>query len=265
MLLPVAFALAFVVVGGYLLVRSATAPELALRLLRTRTGRVADLMSDLPARVCLEGTVEALPGGTVRGPFSGREAVALDYEVQELETSYNAATKTTTSSWEPVHGGTTDRPFVLHDASGRVRVVPAGAFLSLELDDRIEVDGGDRPPERIRRFIEVSDAVDSEETGIDVGPFRIDTGEDRRYVERRLEPGDDVLVFGRATAVRGDVGMVNAELRAGEDQPLLVADGRRRAVVGRLLLGSVVPLLAGLVFVGVGLFVLATVVGGGLL
>lgn len=264
MLIPVVFALVFLAVGGYVVVRATTAPGLAVRLLRTPTGRVSDLMSDLPTRIALVGTVEA-GEETVQGPFSGRESVALDYEVQELETSYNSSTKTHTTTWEPIHEGSTDRPFVLHDDTGRVRVVPAGAFYSLELDDRIEVGGGERPPDRIRRYIEVSDAVDSEETSFDLGPFTIDTGEDRRYVERRLEPGDEVLVFGHATQSRGGVGMVNAEIRATADQPLLVGDGGRRAVVGRLLLGSVLPFLFGLVFVGVGLFVLATAFGGALL
>lgn len=254
MLVPVLFGLVFVAVGGYVVVRGTAAPRLAYALLRTPTGRVGDLMSGYPDRTCLVGTVEASDAGTVQAPFTGRDCVALDYAVQEYETSYNAATRTTTSSWDPIHGGVTDRPFVLADGTGRVRVDPAGAYLSLDVDDRIEVDGGDPPPDRIRRFIEVSDAVDSEETRLDIGPFSLDTGEDRRYVERRLEPGDEVLVLGRPVRARGDVGTVNAEIRFAEGASFVVADAGRRAVAGRLLAGSLVALLFGLVFVAVGLF-----------
>lgn len=253
MILPVLFGLVFLAIGGYVVLRGAAAPRLAYALLRTKRGTVGALMGGLPARVCLVGTVEASDAGTVQAPFTGRDCVALDFEVQEFESEYNAATKTTTSSWDRIHGGATDRPFVLADGSGRVRVNPAGAYLSLGVDDRIEVDGGDRPPERIRRYIEVSDAVDSEETRFDLGPFSINTGEDRRYVERRLEPGDEVLVVGRPVQARGDVGMVNAEVRATEAGLLLVGDAGRRRILGRLLVGSLVSLLFGLVFVAVGL------------
>lgn len=259
MILPVLFGLVFVAVGAVVVVRGTAAPRLAYALFRTRTGRVSDLMGSHPDRICLVGTVEAIDGETIQAPFTGLECVALDYEVQEFETSHNAATNSTTSSWETIHSGSTDRPFVLGDGTGKVRVNPAGAYLSLGVDDRIEVDGGDRPPERIQRYIEVSDAVDSEDTNFDVGPFSIATGDDRRYVERRLEAGDEVLVLGTPVQARGEVGMVNAEVRGVPDAPFLVGDAGRRTVAGRLLLGSLVSLLIGLVFAAIG--GLAIVVG----
>jgi hypothetical protein len=253
-ILPVLFGLVFVAVGGFIIVRGSAAPRLAYTLVRTRTGRVSDLMGGYPDRICLVGTVEAIEGSTVQAPFTGRECVALDYEVQEFETTHNAANNTSSSSWETIHGGSTDRPFTLADGSGRVRVNPAGAYLSLDVDDRIEVDGGERPPERIRRYIQVSDAVDSEDTSFDIGPFSLSTGEDRRYVERRLEPGDDVLVLGKPVQARGEVGMVNAEVRGAPDAPFLVGDGGRGTITGRLVIGSLVSLLFGLVFAAIGLF-----------
>lgn len=262
MLVPVLVGAAFLVAGVVALRRGASTPRLAVALLRTRPSRVADLMSDVPDRVCLVGTVEPTDGGTVRGPFSGRDAVALDYEVQEYESQYNAATRTATGSWEPIHGGLTDRPFVLADGSGRVRVAPAGATYSLGVDTRIEVDGGDRPPERIERYVRVSDAVDSEDSHLSVGPFDLATGEDRRYVERRLEPGDRVLVLGRPVRARGDVGAVNVEVRAADGAPLLVADGDRWPVLGRLVVGSLTWLLFGAVFVALGVGIALVGLGG---
>lgn len=256
MLIPALVGVVCVAIGAFVAIRATTGPRLAVALLRTPTGRVSDLMSDRPARICLVGTVEASDAGTVQGPFSDRESVALNYEVQEWETSGKS------SSWESFHEGTTDRPFVLKDSSGRVRIQPAGAVYALDEDTRIDVDGGERPPERIQRFIEASDAVDSEETSFDLGPFSLNTGEDRRYLERRLEPGDEVLVLGRPVQARGDVGMVNAEVRVAEGSPLLVADGGRRAALSHLLLSSLLPVLVGLVFVGVGLFLLVGSISG---
>lgn len=256
LLVPLLVGLGFIAAGVFVVVRASTAPRLVVALLRTRIGRVSDLMSTPPDRICLVGTIEAGTEGTIQAPFSGRECVALDFEVQELETTHNAATNTNSSSWEPIHGGTTDRPFVLTDKSGKVRVRPAGAHYSLGVDTRIDVDGGERPPERIQRYIEVSDAVDSEETSLKVGPFDFNTGEDRRYVERRLEPGDRVLVLGRPVRARGDVGMVNAEIRPLEEVPMLLADAGRKATIGRLLVGSVLVLGLGLALVTIGLVAL---------
>lgn len=130
-------------------------------------------------------------------------------------------------------------------------IVPTGAHHSLGVDIRIEVDGGERPPDRIRRYIEVGDAVDREETGVDLDPFSLDTG-DRRYVERRPEPGEKVLVLGPTVQARGDVGMVNAEIRPLAGASILVADVDRRAAIGRPLVGSLFGLFLGGVVFGIG-------------
>lgn len=254
-MLVLLFSLLFVAVGvgicGWGLSRS----WLGVRLYRTPTSTVFSLSGGLPAQVCLVGTAESL-GDALRGPFSGREAVVVGYEVEELRRNYNASTKTNSQTWKTIDEGWASVPFVLDDGSARIRIDPRRATFEVRADEVTKVAGGRLPPEHIQSFIDSNDEVDSEATRFELGPISLSTGRDRRYSEYRIEPGDQVCVFGSPTTARGDVGEVNAVVESGS--PFLVGDGDRRAMIRRILLSSALWIVFGLVFVAVGLFVSGT-------
>ncbi|MEF8757549.1 MAG: hypothetical protein V5A33_04865 [Halobacteriales archaeon] len=91
--------------------------------------------------------------------------------------------------------GTIDGPFLVDDGTGTVLVEPGGARTNLSMETEIRV-GGEEPPARLRRFIESNPTVDSENTSLDLNLIELNTGNDRRYVERRLDPEEDVHVLG---------------------------------------------------------------------
>ncbi len=117
------------------------------------------------------------------------------------------------SSWQTVDEDTIAAPFLVDDGTGTVLVEPAGARTNLSREARIAVDGGEEPPERIRRFIEGNPDVDSENTSLDLKVIELTTGNKRRYVERRLDPEEEVHVLGTARYGRDGLeyaGSVNA-------------------------------------------------------
>jgi hypothetical protein len=245
-------ALVFVLIGGYVAWRGLGSARIALRLLRTPQTPVRELMEGVDRQMTLGGT--ARPTGEdepLVGPFSGRPAFVVGYEVKEEHSSYNASTKTTQRTWKTVDSGWAGVPFVLEDETGRVRVDPADATFEVALDESTRVAGGREPPERVRTFIDVNERVDDESHGFDVGPLRLPTGRDRKYVEYRLEAGDEISVLGTPRRARGDVGEVNAVVDGGS--PFVVVDGSPGSAARRLVLGSLLPLLLGGVFAAVGL------------
>ncbi|MFC4358214.1 GIDE domain-containing protein [Halobium salinum] len=246
------FGLVFAAVGLFFAARALRSSWLGVQLLRARPQSVLSLSEGLGEQVCLVGTAQAVPGGeALAGPFSGRPAVVAGYEVEELRSRYDANTKTHRRTWETVDEGWAGVPFVLDDGSAGVRVDPAAATYVVAVDERTRVAGGRRPPEHIRSFVERNERVDSEDGTFRLGPFELATGDDRRYTERRIEPGDEVCVVGTPAFARGDVGDVNAEIPEGD--PFVVADAPPGVAGRRLLLGSVLPLVLGLVFAAVGL------------
>ena len=144
-------------------------------------------------------------------------------------------------------------------------VEPDGAEFSLAADDTVRVDGGDAPPRRVQQFIDANDRVDDEDRELDLGVLTFSTGNDRRYVEERLDPGDSAYVFGHARANRrpgsGVEGVVTGPPADGTGSWLdrlvgpgfLVSDTTEAGVVGRLRWKAVVPTLLGLGLVVLGL------------
>ena len=254
--MPPLWPAAFLLVGALVWLGAAPAPLTGLRLLRTPDRPVSDLLSDRPDRACFTGTVVETPDhGTVEAPFSGRRAVALAYQVLEEESAglwWLGFPFGSLTQFEPIDGGAVANSFLLDDGTGQVRVDPGGATFRLEPDSTLQVDGGDAPPERIRRYIDSNADVDDEELTVNLGPIEWGVGDDRRYVERRLEPGDEVLVCGAARDARGAVGAVQAVIDGGS--PFLLADADRRTLARRLLVGSPAAVLLSL----------ALVAGGGL-
>ncbi|WP_135821017.1 E3 ubiquitin ligase [Halostella litorea] len=173
----------------------------------------------------VEGVAERHERSLV-APFSGEECLVCEYEVLELQSSGK------TSSWNTIKAGGGSVPFAVSDGTGRLLVEPAGAKLALD-EHVTRVGGGDRPPERIARWIEDTPDVDSEEKTWDLRVIELKAGNDRKYVERRVDPGDAVHVYGGSEYRRwSDAGgAVNVAIRDGLAPLFRITDGDERAAV----------------------------------
>ena len=261
--MPPLWPAAFLLAGVLVWLGAAPAPPTGLRLLRTPEFAVSDLLGERPDRACFSGTVvEAEDGRTVEAPFSGRSAVAMAYQVLEEESSglwWLGFPFGSMTHFEPIDGGAVANSFLLDDGSGQVRVDPSGATFRLEPDTTIGVAGGETPPDRIRRYIDSNDDVDDEDVSVNLGVVDWGVGTDRRYVERRLEPGDEVLVCGATRDARGAVGAVPATIGGG--QPFLLADTDRRGLARRLLVGGPFAVLLSLALFAAGIALYAFAFG----
>jgi hypothetical protein len=204
---------------------------------------------------------------TIRAPFSGTECLACEYEVLEYRSSGKH------SSWQTVDEDTIAVPFHLQDDTGSVLVDPNGASLNLAEEMDHKVQGGTTPPDRIREFIADTPTVDSENYTHDLKIVEIKGGNDRRYVERRLDPNKRVHVVGAARSAydrTGDLGTVNAVVGAPDvgsasligrwrrriaGRPFAVADSRQGGAAWRMAKpGLVLTVLGGVVLGAVLLF-----------
>jgi hypothetical protein len=170
--------------------------------------------------------------GTVTAPFSGTDCLLCEYEVLEYKSSGKH------SSWQSVDEDTIGVSFHLKDGTGTVLVDPRNATLNLaeEMDRKLK--GGTTPPARIRRFIASEPDLDSEDYTYDLMIVEVKGGNDRRFVERRLDVGANVHVVGTArgayeTDAASPLGTVNAVVGAPD-----VGDGSligrwRRRLAGR--------------------------------
>lgn len=189
--------------------------ELRLAWLVLRSRPVDVLETTRGGPVELRGTARPARG-VVESPFTETACLAYEYAVEEERNTENGRT------WETIDSGEGYVPFRLEDDSGSVLIEPPGASLRLSRERRIDVEGGARPPEPIRRFVEREDDVDSEESTLNLGPLELKTGRDRRYVERRLDVGEEVHVLGTArydTTASKRAGDVNAVV--GVDEAVL--------------------------------------------
>lgn len=180
--------------------------RVAIHLLRSQPGSVLDATDSGP----IELRGEARPAdGTIEAPFSGADCLVCVYEVEEYRSSGKS------SSWQTIDSGEEYVPFLLGEDSASVLIEPPGADFRLSRDDRIEIDGGTRPPERIARYIDEDEDIDSQNTSINLRVFELKTGNDRRFTEHRLDPGREAHVLGTArhdTTVATRSGQVNAAI-----------------------------------------------------
>jgi hypothetical protein len=182
----------------------------------------------------------------IMSPFTGTDCLALEYEVQERRTTNNG------TAWVEIDSGRAAVPFLLDDETASVLVDPSRVRLGLDRSERIEVDGGERPPDRIREFIERNADVDSEEQTWDLKIIELNVGTDRRYIERRLDPGETVTVFGEVRdepGVSTRAGQVNAVLSAGS-HPLVLSETTPYRTVLRVFWPVLVAAFLGIVLLG---------------
>ncbi|TYL40014.1 E3 ubiquitin ligase [Natronococcus pandeyae] len=197
----------------------------------------------------LEGTASAVDG-TVTAPLTGTTCLAYEYEIEEFQSSGK------NSSWNTVDEGSGSVPFRLEDETASVRVEPAGATLALSTDASIEIDGGEPEPERVREFLETESDLDSQNTSFDLGVVELATGNDRKYHERRLEPGGDAYVLGQSrydVDARETMRDVSAVITNGDATPAFVVSDSCQEGTTWLLTRSALPwLLGGVALVLVG-------------
>ena len=185
-------------------------------------------------------TVGRARGETVTAPFSGVDVLACEYAVVETDKGFIAAE------------GTVGGSFALTGDRGQVRVDPAAFPVVAPEQTVFRTAGGENSlPEGVSRRL---DAV-GEGSSPAFDPAN-STG-NRRYVERRIEPGDRVRVVGRldgAGRVTHDTEGLDQLVRGGEPRTEL------RETVGFTLVALVFFVGIGLVFVLVGLSTLGSAV-----
>lgn len=233
---PLAVGALFAVVGVAAVAFGGRDLLTAYRLWRTDPTRVADVPNRSGA-LEVRGRAREVEGA-VAAPFTGTACLACEWVVEEERHTQHG------TNWVEVDSGSGGVPFLVEDDSGSVLVDPARADLRLTPEPRIHVDGGERPPDRIAAFIESSDDVDSEDRTWSLGGFELKVGDDRRYVEKRLDPGEDAYVYGEPTyepGVSEVAGQVNYRF-----ERALVSDTTEHDAARRVAWDGAKPALFGL-------------------
>jgi hypothetical protein len=197
----------------------------------------------------IEGTAVADDDGrTLTAPFSGRECLAYAYEVEELRSSGQNA------SWKTIAEGGDGVEFVAEDETAAVRVTPEAADLRLEGHERT-VSPGDRLPDRLEAFVESTDAVEKQDGTIDLLVTELSVGNKQRFIERRLDVGESVYVYGQARrGTTPDWGShrVDAVVGHGRGVPIFViSDTGERGTAWRFVRGALARIGLGVVFLAV--------------
>jgi hypothetical protein len=204
------------------------------RVLRADVAEPSDVTSD-GSFVVTRG-VASESTETIAAPFTGTQCLGFEFEVTERQPSWSGI------PWVRAHldDGVATRPFVLEGPGGRLDVVPSPKRFGLDTDTTvIALAASETPPDRIRRFVDVRDGLEPVSGWIAAIPgFGA-----RRYVERRIDPGEAYLVAGRTERTRGEVAL------AGD---LVITDrSPKRFAIARLR-DAVFPTVVALAFVAVG-------------
>jgi hypothetical protein len=192
----------------------------------------------------------------IRAPVSETPCLVYEYEAQERRSSGQS------SHWRTLDEGHNAISFFLTDDTGSVQVRPTGAELHLE-EHTVRVPGGEEPPERIAQYISETDEIDFQQNTLDLRVTEIEYGNDQRFIERRVDPGESVHVYGVVeSAPAGDWGsdQVPARVAEGIESPLVISDGSERETAWRVArrplartVGGIVLLVPGLLALAVGL------------
>ncbi|EMA71177.1 GIDE domain-containing protein [Halorubrum distributum] len=249
---PTAIGVAALALGVAFLARGASGTVDAVRLLRTTATSPAGL-DGAERRIRVTGRVAAVDDETLPAPFGGDPCCCVEYDVSELRSQGKG------QSWVTIDGGEAGVPFRVDDGGTGVRVDPAAAAFSLAVDEKVKLDAGEEPPERVRGFIDAVDEVDDTETGYEIGPLTIGDDPRRRYVQRTLRPGDEVTVVGDSEAFP-DAPVSEVKSRIADGSPFVVSDASARRTALRMVGGSAVPILLGAVALGVAALLLSPIV-----
>lgn len=173
--------------GGVFVTLGAGNTRAYLRLTRAAGPNVVNAE---PGRVALSGTVEANAEGTVEAPLSGDQVVCYDVEIHDRLKSRNSV--------NTVHNDSVSRSFDLVDSTGRVRVDPEDALLSMLPDVHSSIEPGEEIPRPVREYLD-SHGVAQAGEGVSTMDRVFEGGvSERVFSEKNLTPGDDAVVLGDA-------------------------------------------------------------------
>ncbi|WP_049908646.1 MULTISPECIES: GIDE domain-containing protein [Halorubrum] len=240
---PTVIGAAALVVGLASLAYGAAGGRDAVRILRA-TATDPRGLDGTERRVRITGRAAAVDGETLPSPFGGDPCLCVGYDVSEFRSQGKG------QSWVTIDGGEAGVPFRVEDGGTGVRVDPAAATFSFDVDAKIKVDADEEPPERVREFVDTVDEVESTETGYEVGPLTIGDDPRRRYLQRVLRPGDEVTVVGDAAAFP-DAPVGEVKSRIADGSPFVVSDAGARRTALRQMGRSAVPVVFGAVALAV--------------
>jgi hypothetical protein len=176
-------------------------------------------LTDTGSEVELAGTARTHEA-TTRSPFTDTECVVLDWSAERYIGGSEG------SSWSTLDEGEARHPFRLDDGTGTALIGPRGATLELTNEQVIKVESDESPPPGVSDYLDETDELDREHD------------RKRRYTEQRLEPGDDVHVFGPLQRVGHAVDMPGgADAMIGVDDPdrgFTVGEDRLSELVDRI-------------------------------
>lgn len=238
-----------VVVGGGILYGELPELQTVYHILRDDPLPVRELArKSSPAEI--EGTARPTDEGkTVFAPLTQTECLAYEYEAQELKSSGN------NNYWETLDEGGASAPFLVEDDTGAVRIDNSEAALHLE-DHTTRVKSGEEPPPTIAQYISRTPDVDRTQT-VNLIVTELDYSNDQRFIERRLDIGESAHAYGTVErAPTGEWGsrLVDAQLTADEETPLVVSDSSERGTAWHIAKRPLVGTAVGVVFLAPGLW-----------
>ena len=249
--LTTALGVVVAIVGLVVMVLGGRELRFAWHIYRGDPLAVADVVNNL-GPVEVEGTARP-DEGTVRSPFSESECLICEWEVEEKR--HSSTQHGSNTYWETLDSGLQGGPFRLTDDTASCRVEPAGSIRHLE-DQSVTVPGGVEPPEPIREFIASNPDVDFQDGAVDLKIAELNLGNDQRYVERRLDVGEDCYVYGAAhyDADAGSAaGDVNVRIDGDGAKRFVIADSREREVLRRELYSGLATTGLGVALLGISL------------
>lgn len=193
--------------------------------------------------VAVEGTAIPVPNTeteTLTAPFSGSDCLAYKYSVQEKkEPSNSSHPSSEDGAWVIGDEGRDAVTFVVDDSTGYLRIEPDNAEFQVETDV-YEHFPWRTLPTPISEYIDSSPAVERQDAVLTSVPIvgHLATWlkwTDRRFVEERLDPNQEVYVRGTPKPDKqADFGEVRWVLiDSGEGQSLVISDTEKQGTQWR--------------------------------
>lgn len=236
------FAVIFLSLIGAWLVEGLVYLWFSVKVLRSDALPI-ELVASTPGPIEIAGTAR-IADEVVRAPFSDVECLACEYEITK-------ATGSTAQHETTIYEGRVQTRFYVEDERAAVLVDPAGAMFNFKDHETTVHPVGlfrtKNVPASLRQFLDEHPEYD-----VDASQWTRST---QRFVERRLEPGEQVHVYGVARydpTVSRRAGSVNAiiEVPATSSRllarlwtrvrtpPFVISDTDERAALRRLLAGA---------------------------
>jgi len=127
-------------------------------------------------------------GDPMRSPFTDTPTLLTEWQVREYKSTGSSHGK----GWSSIRWEDRGEPFVLDTTTGRVLVEPGGAQLNADENETVEVAPDESLPPGIAAFVDADEHLDRE------------SSYPRQYRETRIDPGDQVHVFGPVRVVAPD-------------------------------------------------------------